>query len=194
MFDRKAWMKEYSKKYREDNRERLLLQKKEYYYSNKEYCSAKQKEYRENNPEKRRLTDKAWREANKERKAALDKLWRINNKDRANATHRKYAATHKGRLGAKKRAAVRKNQMKGLKTSTVQLVYEDNIKKYGTLTCYLCLDPIEFKNDHLEHKIPLSRGGNNLYENLAVACMHCNLSKFNMTEQEYRDLKCLPLQ
>lgn len=69
----------------------------------------------------------------------------------------------------------------------VQRVYEDNIKKYGTLTCYLCLKEVAFGNDHLEHRIPLSRGGNNLYENLAVACARCNLSKNNKTEEEYRE-------
>ena len=68
----------------------------------------------------------------------------------------------------------------------IQLVYEDNIKKYGTLTCYLCLTPVEFKKDHLEHKIPLSRGGTNEYNNLAIACQRCNCKKHARTEEEYR--------
>lgn len=69
---------------------------------------------------------------------------------------------------------------------TLQQVYEDNIKKYGTLTCYLCFNPIEFKKDHLEHKQPLSRGGTNDYENLGIACSKCNLKKNNKTETEFR--------
>ncbi len=77
---------------------------------------------------------------------------------------------------------------KGLKTKTIQLVYEDNIKKYGTLTCYLCELPIEFGKDSLEHKTPLSRGGTNLYENLEVACQKCNHKKHSKTEEEYRKL------
>lgn len=76
-----------------------------------------------------------------------------------------------------------------LSVRTIQLVYEDNIKKYGTLTCYLCELPIEFGKDSLEHKIPISRGGNNDYENLAVACQSCNCKKYNKTEQEYRKEK-----
>ena len=68
----------------------------------------------------------------------------------------------------------------------IQLVYEDNIKHYGTLTCYLCLKPIEFGKDNLEHKIPLSRGGTNEYNNLAIACGKCNVKKNNKTEKEYR--------
>lgn len=68
----------------------------------------------------------------------------------------------------------------------IQNVYEDNIKKYGTLTCYLCLNPIEFKKDHLEHKTPVSRGGTNEYNNLGVSCKECNFRKHTKTEEEYR--------
>ena len=57
-----------------------------------------------------------------------------------------------------KRQAVMKDGGK-LTIKIIQLVYEDNIKKFGTLTCYLCLKPIKFSKEHLEHKIPLSRGG-----------------------------------
>ncbi len=73
-----------------------------------------------------------------------------------------------------------------LTIQTIQQVYEDNIKKNGTLTCYLCLKPIEFGKDNLEHKIPLSRGGTNICENLDIACRYCNGSKHNRTEEEYR--------
>lgn len=73
-----------------------------------------------------------------------------------------------------------------LTLKTIQMVYEDNIKRYGTLTCYLCLEPLEFKKDSLEHKTPLCRGGTNEYSNLAVACISCNSRKKEKTEEEYR--------
>lgn len=73
-----------------------------------------------------------------------------------------------------------------LTLQTIQRVYEDNIKKYGTLTCYLCLKLISFGKDSLEHKIPISRGGTNLYENLAIAHKGCNSKKSTKTEKEFR--------
>ncbi len=79
-----------------------------------------------------------------------------------------------------------KKQAGRLSIETIQLVYENNIKKYGTLTCYLCLEPIKFGKDCLEHKQPLSRNGTNEYNNLAVACQRCNNKKYNKTEEEYR--------
>lgn len=43
--------------------------------------------------------------------------------------------------------------------------------------CYLCGDPVEFKKMHLEHKIPLSKGGEHSYANCATSCSDCNLRK-----------------
>lgn len=74
-----------------------------------------------------------------------------------------------------------------LSIQTIQQVYEDNIKQYGTLTCYLCFKLVEFKQDCLEHKIPLSRGGTNEYNNLAISHRSCNNKKFTKTEEEYRN-------
>ena len=75
-----------------------------------------------------------------------------------------------------------------LTIKTVQRVYEDNIKKYGTLTCYLCEESILFGNDSLEHKIPLSRGGTNVYKNLDVACCDCNYKKHTKTDKEFKKI------
>lgn len=79
-----------------------------------------------------------------------------------------------------------KKNRRGLLLRTVQLVYEENIKKYGTLTCYLCLIKIEFGKDQLEHKTPVSRGGKSNYSNLGVSCPKCNAKKGTKTEEEYR--------
>ncbi len=93
----------------------------------------------------------------------------------------------------KERKRMQRKRYKYLKTNagelsikTIQLIYEDNIKQYGTLTCYLCLQPIPFGKDHLEHKNPLSRGGTNEYNNLAIACQKCNCKKHTKTEEEYK--------
>ena len=89
------------------------------------------------------------------------------------------------KLHKQKRTALEKGGGK-LSIETIQLVYEDNIKRFGTLTCYLCKKFIEFGKDHLEHKIPLSRGGTNEYNNLGIACQKYNCKKHNKTEEEYK--------
>lgn len=138
---------------------------------------------------------KIWqREYRKKRK--LDPLYRINiNKKDTEWRHKtgrskKYLSERKlmktiehVRMRAKCSKAISKYEGK-LSIKTLQLVYENNIKKYGTLTCYLCLKPIEFKQDSLDHKISAINGGTNDYDNLAVAHLRCNLVK-NKRSEEY---------
>ena len=104
---------------------------------------------------------------------------------------RNWGHSLKGKLHHKKCSANRKLQTKDLTIKRIQQVYEDNIKLYSTLTCYLCLKPIPFGKDHLEHKIPLSRGGTNEKDNLDIACQHCNLTKNNKTVAEFNALQHL---
>ena len=72
-----------------------------------------------------------------------------------------------------------------LTRSTVQRVYEENIKQHGTLRCAYCQIAIPFGEDNLEHKIPLSRGGTHAYENLTISCRVCNARKRQRTADEF---------
>jgi len=114
----------------------------------------------------------------KDRRNSIRKQWR----------HKTGLSTRFNGKGTKERRArlqklyskARKARERGggkLTRVTVQRVYEDNIKNYGTLTCYLCIQPIVFGNDNLEHILALSNGGDNSYCNLAVACAPCNKKK-----------------
>jgi 5-methylcytosine-specific restriction endonuclease McrA len=38
---------------------------------------------------------------------------------------------------------------------------------------------------HVDHMIPLSRGGRNDWTNLAISCRACNLSKGSITVEEF---------
>lgn len=40
-------------------------------------------------------------------------------------------------------------------------------------------------NGHVDHKTPLAKGGNNLIENLTLACFQCNTEKHAKTVLEY---------
>jgi 5-methylcytosine-specific restriction endonuclease McrA len=44
-------------------------------------------------------------------------------------------------------------------------------------TCYLCGKVCEKHEIHLDHVIPLSRGGEHTIDNIKVACATCNLRK-----------------
>lgn len=50
--------------------------------------------------------------------------------------------------------------------------------------CYLCWQ-LAGADWHLEHIVPLSRGGKHCYENVAVSCASCNLKKNRSTFTEF---------
>ena len=152
---------------------------------NKERMYSDLKVWRKNNPEKVKLQSKRTYQNNKDAIKAYVKKYRKIHKNYNKEFLKKWR--HKNPLRAKTHYHKRRLLLRGLELKTIQQTYEDNIKQYGTLTCYLCELPIPFGKDHLEHKTPLSRGGTNEYNNLAIACQHCNLSKSNKTEKEYKE-------
>ncbi len=164
-----------AQKYRDEHRDKSRAYFRVRYKKNKKKILKYQSEYRKTHPfvmkEKWKAKKRAWNEKNKKRRSKEYKIWHSKNRDILRAKHH-------NRLRLEKSAGE-------LTVATIQRVYEDNIKKHGTLTCYLCLVPIPFKKDDLEHKVPLSRGGTNLYENLAVACRRCNITKRDKTVEEY---------
>jgi len=66
-FDRKAYMKEYSKQWREENKEHIKQYKKQYHQENKEHIKQYWKQYRQKNKEYLKQYDKrVYRQANPE--------------------------------------------------------------------------------------------------------------------------------
>jgi 5-methylcytosine-specific restriction endonuclease McrA len=98
-----------------------------------------------------------------------------------------YAKTEKGITAKKVHSTVRRDRIKKLNKLSIKIVrkvYHNNIKKYGKLTCVYC--DIECCDSwHLEHLTPISRGGTNDYDNLAISCPRCNLEKGVKTVDEY---------
>ena len=187
--ERKEYMKEYNKKYKITHKKELNRIHKRYRKSSK----GKETRMRWYNSPKGRESYKRWTIKHKE----YQKLWRESlrgevwksiwvHSPKGKASIKRYQQSFKGRVNSKVQAANRKLLTKDLTIKKIQQVYEDNIKQFGTLTCYLCLKPILFGKDTLEHKIPLSRSGNNERSNLAIACQRCNYSKNNKTEDEFK--------
>lgn len=192
MFNRKIYMLDYNKKYKANHKEEANSYRKEYVKVNKEKINKRMKKYLEKyykiHKEELKKYKREYYNIHKEELLAKGKIYHQSLKGREvkRTACRKYEQSSRGRLFRKIRKAKRKLLTKDLTITIIQQVYEDNIKQYGTLTCYLCLQPIPFGQDHLEHKTPLSRGGNNERGNLDVACQKCNWKKRCRTEIEYR--------
>lgn len=158
-------MREYSKQYRKNHREELLLKKKIYRENNREDLRRKQREYLELNREKSYSKVKEWKDNNRlYMKSYLLEYYRNkDNLNRKNELRRKHYYT----------------------ISVMQKVYENNIKEFGTLTCIYCFTPLLFGKDTIDHLIPIYKNGNNDYENLEIACRVCNSTKGTKTYEEF---------
>ena len=51
--------------------------------------------------------------------------------------------------------------------------------------CTYCQKELTFREIKIDHKIPVSRGGETTFENLTVACQWCNSEKGMKTVEEY---------
>ncbi|KKM04307.1 hypothetical protein LCGC14_1765520 [marine sediment metagenome] len=137
------------------------------------------------NPESHRRSSAKWKKNNPQRV----KDWIEQNREYLKRYHKEYYYRMPNKKRANQARAILRRAGGVLTPATIQRVYEDNIKKHGTLTCYLCEKSVEFGQDSLEHKIPLSRNGTNEYNNLAIAHRSCNYKKSNKTEEEYRNVE-----
>lgn len=148
----------YLKEYTQKNKEKLKEYKKIHYENNKEHIINRVKKYREDNilkVQKRKH------------------LYYINNKERIHEAHKEYLKTEKGSLAKKnvnqrRRANLRKGDVKT--DDLIKLVNNTN-------NCYWCNCKLDKKDYHIDHYIPLSKGGKHTLSNLVVSCPNCNHTK-----------------
>lgn len=58
------------------------------------------------------------------------------------------------------------------------------IEKFGCV-CWYCGIKLEIYGIHVDHIVPLSKGGQDNIYNLALACVSCNRAKWNMTLRQF---------
>lgn len=112
--------------------------------------------YRAKHKEKLRARRKKWAEANPEKQREAKRRWKIANRDRG-AAHARARRTRKA--GA--------NGTCSVEQAAARIAF------YGGVCAYCRRAP----HEHLDHVIPLSRGGTNWPANLRPSCQKCNTSK-----------------
>ena len=130
-----------------------------YLARNRENRNLKQRENRAENPEAALSYEKKWRDANRlAMRAAAARRYRENGEKIRAAARVKTA---------KRRAATRQ----GYTVSDVQILLARQRRR-----CAACAVNVR-KNYHVDHIVPLARGGSNGPKNIQILCPHCNLSK-----------------
>jgi len=169
------------KKYRNKNIEKLSLKQKKYYEQNKEKISLQKKEYDKNNKEKISLRRKEYYQLNKEKISLAHKKYHQKNYDALYAKQKEYNHTFIGKMIKKntrhKRRAIEK---KGDVTTAQLMELQQNTK-----VCYWCGCNLKNVKKHLDHYIPLSKGGKHTLSNLVMSCSKCNQLKSSKDPIEF---------
>jgi 5-methylcytosine-specific restriction endonuclease McrA len=166
----RAWRAAHPEVFREASRK--------YAAANPDKVRANRKKWDAANPERRRELKRISAAANYENGRARFLRWRAANVERYRETQRQWRlANHVRVLEYLRRYRCNASRAGGVVTAKQ---INDRVKFFGGV-CSYCGGPYE----HLDHAIPLSRGGTNWPANLRPACQHCNLSKGAKSAMEF---------
>jgi len=172
------------------NTEKVRANVRRYTKENAEFVAQFRKAYRERNAEKIAEGKRDWRRRNATWADDASKRWQEANRELVRKYHRtsrernpdrdkKYyqANKHRYRAASARRRRVIANQPKFKVTAK-------DFERIMRNPCIYC----GAKAQHLDHVIPIARGGLHKIGNLAPACAKCNLSKSAkfVTEWRYR--------
>lgn len=162
----KESISKYHKEYREKNKEILNNRSKEY---------QKQHKYKQHKYKQDKEYYKKYYEKNKQKISERKKKYHIDNKERMELKQKIYKKTESAKISIKNTRMKRRTITKTGDVTTQQLqeLYENS--KF----CYWCNTNLKNKKIHLDHYIPLSKGGQHTLSNLVVSCPHCNHTKSN---------------
>lgn len=168
--------REYIKQYEKDNAEKIRKRMREYRLKNKEKLREQMKKYREANKEDYIEYQKTYKVENKEKIRAKRREYYLNNKNLFQEMLQIYRKTEKGKMAYKNSNNKRRAKIKegSIKTEDLQLLIENS------KTCYWCNSKLNKKEKagfHLDHYVPLAKGGTHTIDNIVISCPDCNLRK-----------------
>jgi 5-methylcytosine-specific restriction endonuclease McrA len=141
------------------------------------------------NKEKIRIGIYKCRDANRERYDEYQREWVKANHEKVRATDKRWSVKHPDAVRRKRHN--RRTRITGnggtytLKELNAQFEKQEGFCYYCGELLYASFD----KEVHVDHMIPLSRGGSNSIENIVLSCATCNLEKNTKTSDEYLKLK-----
>ena len=71
-------------------------------------------------------------------------------------------------------------------TSSERVRYQALLARRDGRLCFYCKLPLD-GSEHVDHKVPIAKGGKHAMENFVLACMPCNQEKHAKDIDEYRE-------
>ncbi len=170
----------YKKQYRENNKQKIIDGKKKHFIKNRETILEKNKEWRKENNDKVLLQKRKYYEDNKEHLIEYKHTHYLKHRTRYLKEQKDFYQTKEG----KEKAVLCSQKRRALKVTTEDgTIGRKSLRKLFKSQdgkCKYCEGVLDFEvkySVHLDHVIPLSRGGIHSITNVVYACADCNRRK-----------------
>ena len=163
---------------------------KEYYQNNKDIILNKNKKWNKDNEENMKQYKKEWYRDNQERLSEKRKERYENNKEEILEQIKEYRKTENGRATAQRAKYKRRTILKNTINTLTSEEWLDILKEYDYRCAYCGCDFNEDNMPTKDHVIPISKGGDNIKENIVPACRGCNSKKNNKILNIKEGIRC----
>jgi len=171
MFD----MKEYQRQYYINNYEKVLKRHRQWYEDNPDY----DKQYYEDNKDKKLKKFKQYYKDNHKGIRKQQKQHYEDNHEKEVERVKQYLKTENGKATAQRNCTKRRAKMKEIINTLTAEEWLDILKEHK-YKCFYCGKEFDlFDLPTKDHILPISKGGNNIKENVVPACRSCNAKKGN---------------
>jgi 5-methylcytosine-specific restriction endonuclease McrA len=173
-------IKEYSKRYYPKNKIKILKYGKQWRENNPEYAKEYMEQWRLEHPE----NSKEYYQNHKIIILEYGKQWRKDNPGKGLIYNKKFRKTEKGKVSRQRNNS--KKQAKGREIINTLTFNEwiEILKQYHFRCAYCNKEFDLFIKPTIDHIIPISKGGDNIKENILPACQSCNSKKNNKILRE----------
>ena len=174
-------------------------QKKEYYLNNKSSILNRKKEIiatPEAKEKRKEYLSKYYKENKEEIKEKMQKYYK-ENREQFLKNASEYKKTKDGKISSRASTSKRRNTSLDNADGTITKHSLDALLQIQNNQCFYCKKDLSLLADrevHLDHYIPLSKGGAHSITNVVWSCSSCNLQKSSTipdTELPLEHVKCL---
>lgn len=171
-----------SAKWHKENPEKVKARKAKWYKANLEKAKAAQAKYRKANPDKLRASAAKWHKANSNKVKAKNAKYYKDNPEKVKAAVAKWHKANPEKLSDK-----RARRRTRIETGTLSRGLVAKLHKLQCGKCVCCLKKLSTlrKNYHIDHIIPLAKGGLHQDDNIQLLCVTCNLQKHAKNQNEF---------
>ena len=142
-----------------------------YYKTNKDKAIAQMQKWSETNRERSREIKKKWSDANPEKQREAIAAWQVTNKERFDESKKKWSAENSDKL---RTHCVNRRRKLSEGTLSLDIVNTLLVRQVGN--CAGCGKHLN-GDYHIDHVLPIAKGGSNTDDNVQLLHSRCNLIK-----------------